>query len=497
MQYITVPTALRASELRAEGSWSPSMYRRVDMPSTNRVRLIDLLDAHKPYDKGVEPGSRAYIKESTHHLLRTRSIRSHNCLLYPQGEGSAPIHPATFVDLKLQSGDILLSKDSNIGEVALVEGTRYATYMPSGGLLRLNIIPQVDRYYLFSFLKHPVFKAQLVAKVPRGATIAHAKSLWKNCEVPYPLGPAAADVERAISVLMEAIVNKELRIRERHRAILAAVAAELAAGQTATTYVHREPRLSQLRATTRLDSGLYGKEFLTYRLRVETYKYGATTIGKLGVTSRRGPNLAVSVIGKSLDSREAHPGWYQLIRPATISDYGTLNTLQYLGTPKTLPLVNVGDLIFGSEATWRSMVLCEAYQRCTTNFHGTVLTWAKGSMADIIWLRCILEFMRDEDVLRHIAVGGQGGHLSPEYFEYVPVPLFPDVVRASIAALYHSPGAKPFGQVKAANFVQWHATWDQSLGIWELDRERKVLEAQLAALQDRVIHGEIIAKPLG
>jgi hypothetical protein len=496
MQYIGVPQTLKASELRAEGSLSPSMYRRVEMPTSSKAKLIDLLDAVGPYDKGIEPGSRAYLKRSTHHLLRTRSIRAHNCLLYPQGEGSTPIHPATFVDLSLQPNDILMSKDSNIGEVAMVEGARYASYMPSSGLLRLNVQPAIDRFYLFSFLKHPVFKAQLVAKVPRGATIAHAKSLWKDCEVPFPIGAAAKEVTDAISALMQVIVNKESAIRDRHRTLLAVIEAELAAGQVGGSYQHVEPRVGDLRSTTRLDTGLYSRDFLAYKHRIENYKHGATTIGKLGVTSRRGPNLAVSVIGKSLYSDDAVTGWYQLIRPAAINDYGSLNKLEYLGSPKTLALVEIGDLIFGSEATWRSMVLCEAYQRCTTNFHGTVLSWAAGSMSDIIWLRCMLEFMRNEDVLRHIAVGGQGGHLSPDYFEYVPVPLFPNAVRTTIAALYHSPGQRPLGAPTVATLVDWHCGWDKTLGIWELDRERKLLEAQLAELQDRVIHGEMIQSPV-
>src|SRR4029077_13271037 len=87
----------------------------------------------------------------------------------------------------------------------------------SGGILRLN--PICDRYYLFSFLKHPLFKAQLLAMAPRGATITHAKTLWLDCFIPFPNQDDSERVEKVVSVLMRAVIDKELEIRRKNRVI--------------------------------------------------------------------------------------------------------------------------------------------------------------------------------------------------------------------------------------------------------------------------------------
>ena len=69
--------------------------------------------------------------------------------------------------------------------------------MFSGGIVRLH--PTMDRYYLFSFLKHPLFRTQLLAMSPRGATITHVPShrLWLPVLRPYPSSKRAAAITPA------------------------------------------------------------------------------------------------------------------------------------------------------------------------------------------------------------------------------------------------------------------------------------------------------------
>ena len=97
----------------------------------------------------------------------------------------------------------------------------------------------------------------------------------------------------------------------------------------------------------------------------------------MGVKSRRGQNLAVSIIGRSLYSEEYKPGWYELVRPVNISEYGTLVRQEWLGTRRKLPTVNRGDLILGCEGfeKGRSIVLIDEPEPTITNFHGTVVYW--------------------------------------------------------------------------------------------------------------------------
>lgn len=495
MDYLRVPREVTFGEIHdRDGSWSPSMFRRVIIPNSNVKRVGDLLVSSNPFEKGVEPGSIHYLRRSTHFFIRTKALQHHSYLLYPKGDAITPISPRVFEAPSLADGDILMSKDSNVGECAMVDGDRWRNHMFSGGIVRLH--PDADRYYFFAFLKHPLFKTQLLAMSPRGATITHAKTLWLNCLIPFPNQHDAGRVIRYVSALIQAVVNKEKAIRERHDAIAATTGKELSIGSRGKAFQYAFPTFSGIKESSRFDSGLYCTEFRAFKHRVDDYNQGSTCLSKMGVKTRRGPNLAVSVTGRSLYSEEPKPGWYQLIRPMNISEYGTLAQREWLGSPKNLPLVNKGEIIFGCEATWRSLVLCDSPDRWTTNFHGTVLYWPGASLHSVIWLRCYLDYLRQKDILRWIAVGGQGGHLSPEYFDYIPIPKFPEDKQGEIARLYHHDGPPPSGEPTLETFADWHRRWNASLGIWELDREMKALQRTLSEVQEQIIEGKTVNVPL-
>jgi type I restriction enzyme S subunit len=284
-----------------------------------------------------------------------------------------------------------------------------------------------------------------------------------------------------ISALMQTIVEKEKAIRERHDAITATIEGELSANNRGKVFQYAFPVLSEIKKSSRFDSGLYCTAFRSFKHRVDDYKPGSTCLSKMGVKTRRGPNLAVSVIGKSLYSQEPKPGWYQLIRPVNISAYGTLAQREWLGSPKKLPLVQQGDLIMGCEGfeKGRTIVIVDPIDRCTTNFHGTVIYWPGSELWQIIFLRCFLAFLRERGVIDWVGVGGSGGHMSPDYFDYLAIPKFPDEKQREIARLYHQ-DAPPPGNPTLDTFAARHRQWNADLGICELDREMKVLQRTLA-----------------
>lgn len=218
----------------------------------------------------------------------------------------------------------------------------------------------------------------------------------------------------------------------------------------------------------------------------------------MGVKTRRGPNLAVSVIGKSLYSEEPKQGWYQLIRPVNISEYGTVAQREWLGSQKSLPLVQQGDLIMGCEGfeKGRTIVMVDAIERCTTNFHGTVIYWPGAELWRVIFVRCFLAFLREHGVIDWVGVGGSGGHMSPEYFDYLPIPNFPEDRQGEIARLYHHDAAHAAEKPTLDTFVDWHNRWNAELGIWELDREMKALQRTLSDVQEQIIEGKTINVPI-
>ena len=207
MGYITYPKEISIDTIRSKRSeLAPSMYQQATIETSRTKRLAQLLDPANPFDKGAEPGSIWYISNSSHYFIRTKAFQNHSFLPYQKGDAIIPINPRVFVDTNLGHGDILLSKDSNIGESVILWDDDWCNHMFSSGVVRLN--PASHPLYLFAFLKHPVFKAQLTAMTPRGSTISHAKSRWLECLVPFPNQDDSDCVIRFVSMLTQVAVQR-------------------------------------------------------------------------------------------------------------------------------------------------------------------------------------------------------------------------------------------------------------------------------------------------
>ncbi len=131
--------------------------------------------------------------------------------------------PNSFVKMNLKAGDLIISKDSNIGEIVILDKD-YPNVMLSGALYKLPVSQY--KYYLLAMMKHAIFREQLDFIVPKGATIRHAKTLFLDCEIPMP-NENSENVIQFVENLTQAIVNKQRLIKERHRAILPLIEKEL------------------------------------------------------------------------------------------------------------------------------------------------------------------------------------------------------------------------------------------------------------------------------
>jgi len=496
MKYLCVPREVTLADLKAkESSWSAGMYQRVEIPTSKTRFVRELLHG---YDKGGDPGSLHYLRHSTHYFIRTKALQSHSYLISSKGDAITPISPRVFKDMALSDGDILLSKDSNVGECAMVDGDSWRNHTLSGGVVRLR--PLVNRHYLFAFLKHPLFVAELRAKVPRGATIAHANELWLDCRIPFPAQRDADQVVAYVAALAEAIMDKEKAIRTRDAEILRQIDAELSANQTSSgPFLYEFPSTNDVRMLGRLDAAIYSYECKSKVARITSYRRGSMTPTAAKFTVTPGPSLEMKLLQTRIDSDVPKSGFYKLLIPANISEYGTMDVVTWLGTARKLPLLRAGDILFGEAGfhKGRSIVLIDEPERATTNAHGLYARRGDGDLNKSIFFRCIFNWYRSQRLIDLMAVGGSGGHFSPNYFDFVRIPNFPQDLQKKIARLYHNSAPHPGRRPTLANFVAWHREWNENLGIWELDREMKVLQQTLASVQEEIIDGRIVQLPFG
>lgn len=460
MEYASVPKQVHFDELWSKVSLSPSLYQRIDCPNRNVTKVGDLVG--KPV-RGVEVGSNSYVENSDCYFIRTRALQKESYLLFIDSESVVPIKPKTFVNYNLSKNDILYSKDSNIGECCIIESERYKNHMISSGILKL--VARENPFYLFAFLKHGFLKAQLRSMTARGSTISHSKTKVLECVIPFPNGFEADNIVKKVESLTKSIIRKEDKIKEKHLQIHKIIEQEIEQNQKKGVFKYEFPRFSELAEKGRLDTGLYERRYREFDFRIKNYRYGCETVSHMGFEIRRGQNLQVSAIGRSIYSDEPCEGYYQLILPTNISAYGTVMKIEYLGNGNDLDLLHKGDIMFGAEATFRTTVLCNlGANRMISNIHAILLNKENPSIEENIFVGCYLGYMWKIGIMEEIAVGGHGGSVTQDYVLGILVPKVPDEVKNRIATLYNGDS-----------------------GIVQLNSQRIALSRQLNRILDAIV----------
>lgn len=487
--YLQTPGSVSYEMLMAKNcSLSSSQYKNIQIPNKNVVEVRKFLDRElKRKDLGTEVGSLNYIGKSTHYFIRTKALKRYSFIPDITSESTLPIMPSSYVEMDLKKGDIIISKDSNIGEVIVLEKD-YPKHMLSGALYKLPVTN--NKYYLLAMIKHPVFREQLDFLVPKGSTIRHAKTLFLDCKIPMPKKNTDNTI-KYIEILTKAVIKKEALIKKRHKEILNVIEEELLSHQSDNKFEYALPSYSEINKKSRLDSNLYSEIFKKEVFILENYNKGFSSIKNLGFTLSRGQNLQVSSIGKSVYSSEAHTGFYTLMLPKYLSKYGTVEQVSYLGNPRKLKTLNKGDLIFGAEGfeKGRSIVIIEGKEKVITNIHGITITQEEHDIEKAIYVKCILDYLRSKGLIDLYAVGGNGGSLAQKYWDIIPFPNLRHEIKSEISKLYHNPKARYSSEkLTLENFEKFDAKFNDSAGINELDLSAKKLKDILNNSIDNIVN---------
>lgn len=479
-KYIRTPDTVTWQDIvNKDYSLSSSQYVKFVMENTNFMYVKDFLS--RPLnrgDLGTEVGSLSYIDRSPFRFIRAKALQEHSYLLDLGKESFVPILPSEFIQMNLKEGDLLISKDSNIGEIVILEHD-YPTAMLSGAIYKLPVKDEW-RYYLLAFIKHHVFREQLDSIVPKGATIRHAKTMFLDCKIPIP----NINKERTIlyiSLLTKAVIAKETLIKQRHEELLRKIEDELCSNQADSTFMHKMPSLNEIVEVGRLDTSMYGEYFKKEIFKIKNYSGGYKDIEQLGFSLSRGQNLQISNIGKSVYSEECHKNFYTLVLPKFLSKYGTIKETCFLGNENALKTLKKGDLIFGAEGfeKGRSIVVVEEKSRTITNIHGITLQQGTHDLSKAIFAKCFMDYLRSKGLIDLFAVGGNGGSLAQKYWAMIPFPVFPNDIRDEIVKLYHNPVSEDISAT-LENFPEKDQEFNIHAGIFELDKSAKRLKGKLA-----------------
>lgn len=467
---------------------APSQLTILDIPNKNTIFIKDLLDRKLKFsDNGNEIGSINYISKSSHYFIRAKALQSDYFLPFLDSETAIAIRPQVFKNFNLKDGDLIISKDSNIGE-AIILDKDYPNFTMSGALYKLPITK--NKLYLFAFLKHKYFRERLDLLVPKGSTIRHAKTLFLDCKIPFPSQKNTGDVVRYVELLTQAIINKEKEIRRKNQLIFELIKKELLENQGKDKFKYEDPKFNELFLSLRIDSGYYCFDYKQKQFLIFNYKKGAKSIDKWKFKIKRGQNLQVSQIGKSIYSDKLKENFYTLIRPTNFSEFGTVEKFEYLGNSKKLSLLEAGDIVFSAEGTIGKCVLFDDPKKhWITNIHGIVLNKKDHNIKESAFVSCFLRFLRHWGILDYISVGGQGGSLAKKYWKDVLIPNFSESKQQKISSLYYNQIDYP-DKLNLAKFITKDQKWNEQAGIIEIDKLIKQMKECLNSVLDKIVNDD-------
>jgi len=218
---------------------APHQLKILSFRNTNSSIIKNVLSRNiKKADNGTEVGTSNYISKSPYFVLRAKCLQENSFIPLITEESCIPIMPKTFIDYNLKEGDIIISKDSNIGETAIIDKD-YPNYMLSGALYKLPI--NQNKYYVFAFLKSSIFKDQLDLLVPKGATIRHAGTKFVDCKIAFPNQKNAKDIINYVELLTKSVINKEKEIQAKYDKFINIIEDELSNNQIKRMYKSQCP----------------------------------------------------------------------------------------------------------------------------------------------------------------------------------------------------------------------------------------------------------------
>lgn len=488
-KYVDIPLFTTLDEIANKNyTLSATQYKSFNIQNKNIVPLSEFLDRKLVReDLGHEVGSECYVDKSPFVFIKTKALQQEFYLLDVNKDSVQYITPHNYVKMDLKQGDLLISKDSNVGEIVILDRD-YPDAMLCGGIYRLPITK--NKYYLLAFIKSDVFRQQIDFLVPRGSTIRHGKTKFLNCLIPLP-NKNSEDTIKYVELLMKAIVNKEMEIRKKHNLILDEIQKELEANQSDRKFKYNLPSFSEIMNLDRMDSSLYSEGFRKKEFLITNYRYGYQSLTDKGYCGIRGTSLENNFIKNRIDSDVFVKGFYKLIIPTNITKYGTVAKITYIGTSTKLKTIKQGDIIFGGEGygKGKSFVVIDNEDNIATNYHGIRIVCEKEeTISSKIFVKCILTYLRENGLIDCYGVGGNGGHFAPAYFYLAKIPNFPVEKENKIVKLYHNSDSNYVtANLKLDDFLDYDNKFNQDAGIYELDKSMKYLQEKLNDIINAIV----------
>ena len=501
--YIQNQKSIKISEANEkESSLSASDFKKIKLNS-NMKRLGYLLNG---VGKGNDLSEEDFVNFNTSSkYLKTASLTGETFLINEENQTSyeyinPELNKKFISDLrKINQYDIIYTStgsNNNIGACSI--SSKDLKYNFSSHMFKLDVKKDVNKFYLFSILKNQYGKDACDLEVPKAGIMRRGGKRFLNMMIPFPTlksNKSPKKVEKYISLIVQNIIDKEVKIKEKDEKIRQVISQELSENQKKKKKNFCFPKISEIEKEARLDTGLYEKEFKEIDESIKNYKNGCKNLYELGFDITRGQNLQISTIGESYYSKDKlNDKFYNLIFSSNISNYSTVYGNRYLGSKRKLKTITEGDIIFCSRGAQfgRVTVFPDLISNSITNIDNMHINSENYDPIKSIFITMFLNYFRRIGYLKKIAIFGNGSFSFTQYqFERLFFPNFSKKKQKEIAKLYYFK-LNQNKSLNLENYLKEEFKRNKKVGIFQLNSEIIQIKELLGEIIDKIINNKKI-----
>ncbi len=470
MQFAKIPNTINYNNLvnHKNKSFSSSDYLSIKINC--HYEYLENLILEPIY--GKEIGSFNYIDKSKIKFIRTKCLQNTSILLNMKEQIN--INPKSFRNFNLLKGDILLVKDSNIGEICYLDED-LPNHSISSGIVKINFNKKIDNFYLIGILKSSFFKEQIDLMTPKGATIRHSKDNFKYTKIPIP---SDKKIIKKISILTQSLISKEIELKNKFNKINDIITNELNNNQKNKKYSYSMPTYQDIKEHNRLDTGLYTKEFKTIEFLIKNYTNGFYYLDAKDLKSGSTPKE---------NERIFNFGDINWITPTNMADTGIMNTIPKIAIKNKKYNITKDCILFinrtskGTKGEHVGISFFYDYNKLGKGQHNQGLYRLDNKSKDeLLYLSSYINSELARKLCSNISMGSKMKEMKSMDFEKLPIPSFGIDIQQQLAKLYYNQNDDYLKHIEKFNITSFNKIdleVNRNSGILDLNLQIQIIKS--------------------
>lgn len=486
--YILKPKSVKITQIKEkEFSLSSFSFNSINYKNKNIKLLSQICIENK---KWFEPWSSEYIEFSENYFIRISEMSDLN-FTFGINNDTKKIKPVNWKNI-INKWNLCYQTASNVWNVCFYNWPK-AYY--NSHIRKLNF---ENNFYIFSLLKSNFCKEQVSISWSIKWVDNFRSELLENIKIPFPSKnnhENPENIEKWVSLITQNIINKEEQIKLKNEKIDELIEKELLENQKVNNYSYSFPRISEIKIETRLDTGLYEKEYKYLKSLIENYKYSKilTLEEDLGFNISRWQNLQISNIWNSYYSDEEKKNFYKLIVSKNFTNYWGISNFNYIWNKQNLKQIKKWDIIFSCRwDLWRLIIFIDEIKNTITNIDNVHISNNNIENYSKIFIWLWLKFLKEKWLIDKVAITGSWANSFTQYqFKQLPILFFPEQKQQEISIQYYNKIDKNI-DLNLKNYLQKEFERNSELWIFQLNMELFELKEKLENIVDKIVMDEKI-----